>query len=210
MVPQSERREFDSLIGLDKISAYMWVIWVSMYQSITINTTNMYITRARVQFKINRSVEINTCSFQADCQFSSSALVSPWELSFWDSLFGVWSKRAGELAADDCERRALGTTVSRLFHGLCVFLCQSITTNTSNVYVMCINIYVYPNFYAASKSVVHILSTRGASGEAIGFVGCMRGVKYGGQLQQLSKIPAHRLVTLINTAKTLWNHYLLT
>ena len=81
---------------------------------------NMHIARARVQGRINRSVEINTCSSQPDCQFFSSALAPPLELSFWDSFCGVMSKRAGDLAAGDCERRAftLGTTIYRLFCGL--------------------------------------------------------------------------------------------
>ena len=52
-------------------------------------TTNMNITRARVQFKINTGIEINTCSFQMGCQLSSAAWPAIGTVFFGQSLWLV-------------------------------------------------------------------------------------------------------------------------
>ena len=51
--PQSGGREFDPRRAHDNLSVPLWVICVSLCQSIKIKPTNMYITSARAQLKIN-------------------------------------------------------------------------------------------------------------------------------------------------------------
>ena len=87
--------EFDPCFGHRIFSPTRWVIWLSLrINPVDIKT---YGASARAQFRIRQVLEINTWSFQMDCQFSSAL---SWNY-FWDSLCGVWCERVGELAASD-------------------------------------------------------------------------------------------------------------
>ena len=98
MSPQSEHREFDPPLGTT-VSRFLWVICVSLCRASNEDKEICKLNAtARAQFKINTVDTINTCSVQAGCQFSSAALAPPLELSFWDSLRGLWNRRAGKLA----------------------------------------------------------------------------------------------------------------
>ena len=50
-----------------------------------------------MRFKINKGDELNTCSYQAVLPYRLDSAIGT---VFWDSLCGVWNKRAKELTAN--------------------------------------------------------------------------------------------------------------
>ena len=111
-LPLSEHREIDPRIRHDSFSAPLWVISVSLCQSIKINATNIYITRAKAQFKIKiqvlklkpvhfrRVVSCSvphrpcywSCGFFVQSLWLGSNVLDNWQLAMLPRVWSSWDR----------------------------------------------------------------------------------------------------------------------
>ena len=122
-----------------------WFICISLYQSIKIKPTNMYIASARAQLKklTHTRFEIDTCAFQTGCQLSSAASGMSLELRFWRGFNGgkrtCWTTGSWRscLSLEVVSSIPAGSTIIHRFlcGFICVSLCQSIKIKPTNMYI---------------------------------------------------------------------------
>ena len=126
-------------------------ICVSLCQSIKIKPTNMYIAPGRSSKFTHTGVEIDTCAFQTGCQLSSAASGMSLNCVYWHNFSGVkrscWTTGSWRscLSLEVVSSIPAGSTI--IYRFLCGFiyvsLCQSIKIKPTNMYVLCVYIYIW-------------------------------------------------------------------
>ena len=121
-------------------------ICIFLCQSIKIKSTNMYFSRARVHFKINKHTvtEVLKLTLQTGCQSSSTTLALPLEMCFWHnfgrcetSVLDNWQQIIlPHYGISEFHPRLVHDNSSVPLWVVCVSLCQSIKMKPTNVFIV--------------------------------------------------------------------------